>query len=1116
MQVFKRTSVYRSRGALFSSCQRVYSHLLVKAKWLSCRLKVVGTALLFCFLPISAAQPFESEGPRPPAKSIQSDSSSLPLTQDAIPLRPGAPLERELKGGASQSFTINLSAGEFLYVAVEQKGIDVALTLLGPDGKAITKVDSSNGSWGPEPVVEVAKHPGEYRLEVRSGNPRVAPGKYEIKIHTLRPATGADYKHVAAERTIAEGDEFRALRTAASRAQAVEKYSRALQFLEDGADHYRHAVVLLRIGLTHADSSEFRQALEAWRKTLSLAKTFGYRYLEASALTNLGVAHDILGDVHKSLDYYAQALTLHRATGNKLGEFSTLNNIGKVHSESAEWHKAMEHYNRALPLIRGLGDRREAIFLQNIGVVLNSTGEHEKALDFFNESLTLRRAIADKAGEADGLKEVASAHHRLGDAQKALEYGQQALTLWQQVGDKRYEAFTLDNIGLAYAKLNQLEKALEQHQQALKLQQAIENRRGQGISTGNIASVFTLMGQREKATLHYREALSIFRTLEDQNSVAEMLQGMARNELDEGRCATAREHIEEAISLIEEVRSAVGAQQARASYFASKLEAYELYIDLLMQMHRATPSAGYDAKALAISERARARSLIELLNQAEVDIRQGVDAALLQREREVTREINAKAQRQIQLLGQKNTEQRLLELKKEIRALESEFQLVKQEIHRSSPAYAALTQPQPLGLKEIQEQLDSDTLLLEYSLGQEHSYLWAVTKNSHRSYELPKRELIQKSARRVYELLTTRSVSKAGETSAQKQRRLAEADSHLLAASRELSAMVLGPVTSELGNKRLVVIPDGALQYVPFAVLPVVRNPITAKTSTQATSSPKGRPLVLDHEITTLPSASALAVQRKTLVGRKPAPKTLAVIADPVFSIADERLNAEVRGVKVKESMDAANGTRILEHLAEDTSGKLKIRRLRFTRQEAEEIMAVAPRAANFKALDFKANRATAMAPELGQYRYVHFATHGYLDNERADLSAIVLSMVDEQGNSQDGFLRTHEIYNLNLPAELVVLSACQTGLGKEIRGEGLVGLTRGFMYAGARRVVVSLWSVNDKATAELMRRFYHGMLIDKLTPAAALRRAQAQMARHPQWHSPYYWAAFVLQGEWR
>ncbi|MGH9854334.1 MAG: CHAT domain-containing protein, partial [Blastocatellia bacterium] len=153
---------------------------------------------------------------------------------------------------------------------------------------------------------------------------------------------------------------------------------------------------------------------------------------------------------------------------------------------------------------------------------------------------------------------------------------------------------------------------------------------------------------------------------------------------------------------------------------------------------------------------------------------------------------------------------------------------------------------------------------------------------------------------------------------------------------------------------------------------------------------------------------------------------------------------------------------------------------------------------------------------ELGQYRFVHFATHGYLDSEQPELSALVLSLVNDRGARQNGFLRTHEIYNLKLPAEMVTLSACETGLGKEIRGEGLVGLTRGFMYAGAKRVVVSLWALNDRATAELMARFYRKMLKDGLRPAAALRMAQVELSKQPQWRAPYFWAGFVLQGEWR
>jgi CHAT domain-containing protein len=575
-------------------------------------------------------------------------------------------------------------------------------------------------------------------------------------------------------------------------------------------------------------------------------------------------------------------------------------------------------------------------------------------------------------------------------------------------------------------------------------------------------------------------------------------------ERNTGKLLEARRHIEPALSLFEDVRANAGAEQLRASYFASNQGAYQFYIDLLMEMHRLEPAKGYDGLALQTNERARARSLVELLAESQADIRQGVDPALLERERNLKQQLNAKAQRQIHLTGRSGAENQLALLNKELRALEGEYELVQADLRKTSPAYAALTQPQPLGLREIQQQLDPNTLLLEYSLGDERSYLWVVTQDSLKTYELLKREEIEKVALEVYKAITSRSVARSLETPAQRKARIAEADQQFQRAASELSRMILAPAASQLGAKRLVVVADGALQYVPFAALSLVG------------SLPNYKPLILDREVVSLPSASALAVQRQTLANRKPMPKAVAVIADPVFSTNDARFKGRRSAVpENKTRMAMGDETRILEHTADSSTGQLAIQRLPFTRDEAVQIVAVAPAGSSLRALDFRANRAIAMSGELGKYRYVHFATHGYLDTVRPGLSAIVLSLVDEKGQPQDGFLRTHDVYNLKLPAELVVLSACETGLGKNVKGEGLVGLTRGFMYAGARRVIVSLWNVNDKATADLMRELYRGMLRSNKTPAASLREAQIQMFRREQWRSPYYWAAFVIQGEW-
>jgi CHAT domain-containing protein len=275
--------------------------------------------------------------------------------------------------------------------------------------------------------------------------------------------------------------------------------------------------------------------------------------------------------------------------------------------------------------------------------------------------------------------------------------------------------------------------------------------------------------------------------------------------------------------------------------------------------------------------------------------------------------------------------------------------------------------------------------------------------------------------------------------------------------------------------------------------------------------------LIVDHEIVTLPSASVIATQRRETAGRPIAPKLLAVLADPVFHIEDERLGRTAKR-PVTATQEPQLASRSIEHLSEEELGGLarKLPRLPFTRREADRILALAPADATFKATGFKASRGAALAPELGRYRYLHFATHGLLDSERPGLSALALSMVDEVGRPQDGFLRANDVYNLKLPAELVTLSGCQTGLGKAVKGEGLIGLTRGFMYSGAARVVVSLWNVNDQATSELMARFYRKMLKGNQRPAAALRMAQVDMWRQGQWRAPYYWATFVLQGEWK
>jgi CHAT domain-containing protein len=580
-----------------------------------------------------------------------------------------------------------------------------------------------------------------------------------------------------------------------------------------------------------------------------------------------------------------------------------------------------------------------------------------------------------------------------------------------------------------------------------------------------------------------------------------------------GELTDARATIQSALGIVESLRTKVASQELRASYFASVRQYYDLLIDLLMALHRQQPSAGFAAEALAASERARARSLIDLLDEARADVRRGVDETLLARERSFEQQLDAAAQRQARLLSGKHTKEETAAIDNELVSLTAAYEETKNQVRAQSPRYVALTEVQPLGLTDIQALLDERTVFLEYALGEERSYVWAATRSSLTSHELPRRADVETAARLVYDDLRARQ-QRHGETEREYDARVNEADAQYWRHAAALSEMTLGPVAGQLRDKRLLIATEGALQYIPFAALPVPKLPEQA-SDTSARDLPV--PLMVDHEIVSLPSASALAALRRETLSRLAAPKTIALLADPVFELDDPRVPVMPRIGAAKRDRRPATGDlgRALRDAGMSDDG-YGLPRLLSSREEAKAIMALAPAGTAMIATGFEATRAKAMSAELSQYRIVHFATHGLLNGEHPELSGILLSLVDQAGRPQNGFLRLHDIYNLDLPAELVVLSACDTGLGKEVKGEGLVGLARGFMYAGAARVLASLWKVDDEATADLMTHFYRQMLENGKSPAAALREAQIAIWKQKRWTVPYYWAAFVLQGEWR
>ncbi|HEY6805285.1 MAG TPA: CHAT domain-containing protein [Pyrinomonadaceae bacterium] len=1057
---------------------------------------------------VNAANPnAKSEVPR------QDQSSTYTLVV-------GPPLVREMKGGEQHTYQVSLSAGQYMRFVVDQKGIDVVVALLGADGKPLLEVDNNlSGTRGMEAVSLVAEVSGTYVFNVRSLEKGAAAGRYEVRIEDLRTATEIDRTRIAAERSYFAAAQLQGERTAESRRKAIEQYAEALRLMRAAGDQRGEGMTLTNIGTVYNLLAEQQKALEYLDQALTIWRAIGDRHLEAITLLINARVNYALGEPQKSLESSLLALPVMRLVEDQSGEAGTFTMIGTVYRLMGEPQQALDHFAQALPLWRAVGDRRnEATVLNNMGTVYNLLGEPEKAFHYFEQVLPVARAIGDRRVEAITLGNMGNVYNLLDEPEKALEQLDQALALAREIGDRRIEAGILTHIGTAYISRDH-RKAVEHLERALELRVVVSDRQGEALTLNQLGRAFNLSNEPQKALEYYGKALPIWRAVGDRNGEVAALYGMARAESKLDNLLRASQLTEAALNIINALRTKVVSRDLRASYFASVQDLYKLHIDLLMRLHRRQPTAGFDVAALSAYEQARARSLIDMLTEASADIRQGVDPGLLARERSLQQMLNAEAERQIRLLAGSHTTESATAVQRKIEDLLTQLLAIEAELKTRSPRYAALTQPASLGLREIQTAITDDaTILLEYSLGEERSYLWVVTATSFSSYELPPRAMIEAAARRCYELLTARNRYVKFEIAAEKRERVRQADLEYPKAATALSNMLLGPVAAQLGQKRLLVVPDGALEYLPFAALAV---PGQTSTPQNARGDAPFVPLMVHHEVTSIPSASTLAVLRRELQGRAPAEKIVAVFADPVFDKTDERFTGVLSrnaGGGHHGPLAAGGGEKIAaSELQEPASSQPlpALPRLPNTRQEAEAILALAPAAGRKAAIGFEANRTAVMSEDLSKYRIIHFATHSFLDSLHPELSGIVLSMLDRQGNPQEGYLRSYEVFNLKLGAELVVLSGCRTGLGKEVKGEGLYGITRGFMYAGSKRVLVSLWDVQDQATARLMTAFYQGLLGPKQSnTAAALREAQIAIWREERWHAPYYWAGFVLQGE--
>ncbi|HYX29349.1 MAG TPA: DUF2225 domain-containing protein [Pyrinomonadaceae bacterium] len=1013
----------------------------------------------------------------------------------------------QLGSGEAHRYGLKLQANQYFRVQGYFSGLDGAMTLYGPDGEKLEEVLLPKSTDGQKSLMWTSRVAGVYRFEVRGLEALPAKGKYRLQLYVW-DANRENEGLIAADRNYFEAFRLYSIGTEEALRQAILKFQAAVSYwhpLQDLDSKYMEFESLMTIGEIYFNLSEYEKSLAPYQQALAMYEIPGWITHVNWPFNNLARSYEMLGDTEQALKYFQLSLreTEEYEPENFREQGIAHTALGAFYLNSGEKEKALEYLNNALPYWRKAGPyvtettdiAGEARVYLRLGQLHASLGETSEAVDYFQKAAKAWRTTSDLVWLPRALNALGQTQYALNDFQGALESFNEALRISKQSGNRENQGYALANVGQVTSSLGASDEALDYLKQAQLLMQAIGNRGGEAYVLSRLGLLTRAKGNSREAIDYLNRALELRDTVRDREGMAEALYELAVTCRDLGDLETAKADIERALKLIEFVRTSFSGQEMRSQYLSNARSYYEFNVDLLMRLHDRNPSSGYDVKAFEASEQARARNLLETLFSSGVDIRQGVSDELLERERTIEQRLKAKSEYQTRLLSSSRAPEQAAQTAKEVEDLTDEYRAIQARVRAASPRYAELTQPRPLTLNEIQSQVvDDDTILLEYSLGEKRSFLWLVTRDSTSSFQLPKRGEIELLARRFYLNVSSPDT---------------ESDD-LKKTSLALSRMLLGPIAGRLERKRLLIVAEGALQYVPFAAL---SNPQASKTANAMGA------LVTQHEIVSLPSASSLALLRHEIGSRDSAPKTVATLADPVFESNDTR----VRQTRRAEATTKSEGTRTLvrinfDHSLRDAglSANGVIQRLPSTRREAIAISRLVPAQQQKLALDFDASRTTVFNGDLNQYRILHFATHGLLDSQRPELSGLVLSLVDQNGRQQDGFLQVHEIYNLKLPADLVVLSACRTALGKDVKGEGLLGVTRGFMYAGAARVVSSLWEVDSRATAVLMTRFYREMLTNKLSPAAALRAAQISRSHDPSWHSPYYWAGFTIQGEFK
>jgi len=908
--------------------------------------------------------------------------------------------------------------------------------------------------------------------------------------------------------------------------KALEYSEQALPLYRAVGDKPHEAEILSNLGTMYLATGQPQKALSYSEEALSLYRVVGDKRGEANALNNMGNVNQATGQPQKARTYFQQALPFFRASGDKRSEASVLNNLGNSFFNTGQPQEAVIFFQQALPLFLGVGDKRgEAKVVNNLGNSYYATGQPQKAMASYEHALPIFRDVGDKNGEADALNNIGNVYQATGQLQKSLAFYEQALPVYRAVGSKGGEASASDNIGNIYRRTQQPQKAMASFEQALPIYRAVGDKHGEAVTLNNIGAVCRESGQPGKALKYYDLALPLYRTIGDKSGEAHALNNLGNSYADTGQPQRALDYYAQAqkifqatadtsreaatlinigltyqntgqpkkamafylrgLNQLEKYRGEIGTDsEAKEHFLASLTGDYHRYIALLLEQ-------GQLAESFAWTQKVKARVVLDLLKQARIDLDHDLSTVDHEHLADLRADIARLNKEQIAegLHSPEKATQQFQKLGIQLAKAQDDMEGFRSALYRKYPGLANREAAVTLSQSDLPRLLPADTALLEYvtlrvNAGKkqvDRTLLYVGTMENGR----PKLSVIRIAISK--ELLAEKCEDFRG----------ACADKALRSyrgKAEELYRLLIAPAAKLIaGKKRLLFCPDEALWALPF----------------QALVSGTGQHLWERYELAFAYSATGALAARtaKRSPGRIRPAQSLLVIANPDFGDAS-RFNTAGRGTDRPLTMPS----RALDMPSRDLYGVERggITPLPGTHNEAQGLHTLYPEAT---VLEGKEAQEATVKSQMSHYRYLHFATHGLFNNAVPMLSSIVLAQPEKE-SPEDGFLTAGELFEMKLSAELVTLSACETARGEVRTSEGIVGLTWALFAAGVPSAVVSQWKVDDTSTPQLMGAFYSGMKRGE-GKAGALRKASLKLLHDGSHSHPYYWAPFVLVGNW-